>query len=713
MASTDTTLSCKLCSKSFTDPRLLPCLHVFCKSCLESLESQNEGTLTCPTCYKTSPHPPADLPRHFRMKREASVSRVQEGGEETVCGSCNEGNKAEGYCEDCSSSVCSDCASVHNRVKALRNHKLVPLHSTQPYSILAQPISCNVHPVEVIKYYCVNCSSLVCSECLFSHKEHEWKRLDEASEIEKTELKSLLHEVERTLLPFVTAVEEIEDVLRCVGPNKDRVEEEINEACRQIIVTVEQRRYELLQEVRKYAVGKTTQLEIQKEGLENIISGLQLALQSGSVACSEYSSVELLAVKASVYQASIDLLEESLSVELHPVCNSSLGLVVNTSDLIEMTYVLGSICTSDSFPPLCTLDGIDSKFDIGVAKGLEFSVILQTRDNRGEDVTVGGADVRGTLTWGSEVSECRVRDLRNGKYEISFDNPAEDQYQLDISIDDISIGNCPFNVNVRDFTAIQNSSLCTTTQPNPVYIDIGSNGMLYVGIDEGSIEVFSGVKKVKELPQSKLGVNGIRGIAVDDQNGVLFVASNGTDQIIKATLDGEVIASVGELGAGELEFNNPFGLYLTKENILLVADCGNERVQVLGSDLSFIRSIPCRSYVCGVSVDNTGNIHAATKDRVEVFSMDGEKVTEYGEGVLEDTRDVAFLITHSSNQSFYSFVTDFTSDEDDNLFIFDCSNGNLVHSLCAGCHPVGIRIDQEGQIFVSSWNYDQLLIFGI
>ena len=150
---------------------------------------------------------------------------------------------------------------------------------------------------------------------------------------------------------------------------------------------------------------------------------------------------------------------------------------------------------------------------------------------------------------------------------------------------------------------------------------------------------------------------------MDDQNGVLFVASAGTNQIIKATLDGEVIASVGELGTGELEFKFPFGLYLTKENTLLVADKKNKRVQVLGSDLSFIRFIPCHSNVYGVSVDNTGNIHAVTGDRVEVFSMDGEKITEYGEGVLEDARDVAFLRTHSSSQSFYSFVTDFTSDE--------------------------------------------------
>ena len=94
MATTGTTLSCKLCSKAFTDPRLLPCLHIFCKSCLESLQSQNEGSLTCPTCYKTSPLPPADLPRHLRIEREVAscIKDTRGRRSNSVWNSCNEGN---------------------------------------------------------------------------------------------------------------------------------------------------------------------------------------------------------------------------------------------------------------------------------------------------------------------------------------------------------------------------------------------------------------------------------------------------------------------------------------------------------------------------------------------------------------------------------------------------------------------------------------------
>ena len=96
-----------------------------------------------------------------------------------------------------------------------------------------------------------------------------------------------------------------------------------------------------------------------------------------------------------------------------------------------------------------------------------------------------------------------------------------------------------------------------------------------------------------------------------------------------ATLDGKVISSVGRKGTGELEFNFPMGLFLTRDGYLLVADYNNNRIQVLGTDLSFIRSIPCSSRVYGVSVDNTGNIHAAGMSKVEVYNITtGEKITQ-------------------------------------------------------------------------------------
>lgn len=45
-------LTCALCGELYTDPRLLPCLHSFCKRCLEHTVNPRSTTLTCHLCRK-------------------------------------------------------------------------------------------------------------------------------------------------------------------------------------------------------------------------------------------------------------------------------------------------------------------------------------------------------------------------------------------------------------------------------------------------------------------------------------------------------------------------------------------------------------------------------------------------------------------------------------------------------------------------------------
>ena len=697
------TLFCKSCSKSFSDPRLLPCLHVFCKDCLEPLYSQDEGTITCPTCNKTSScKPPAQLPRHLRIERDSTLSSIQQNPQETLCDGCDENNKAEAYCEDCRSPICSDCISSHQRMKAFKKHSVVSLTQSQPVAV--KRVSCILHPEKAVKYYCSTCSCLVCSKCLFTHKEHEWCPLDNTKLLkkEKDELQSVLPGVEEAISPIVKAAKNINDVVKCIRANKDRTKGEIDKTFKQIADAVENRRLELIQEVENSAIAKSTRLEIQKEGLDKISTGLQLASESGNTACKEYSSTEVLAVKGTIFKASNDLLQESRSIDLQPVSNVSLCVAIDNSQLIESISSLGSIITTSSYPPLCSLIDINPKLAIGVAKGSEYVVTLQTRDEKGEDLTEGTAKVLAKVTdpsSGSEVSECVVSDLDNGRYEISFNNPTVGQYQLSITINSVSFS--PVTINVRDYTAIRNPVTTVNANSYPAYVATSHDNHHYVTFNGGFVKVYnSNMAEVREIPKSKLGSNQLRGIAIDDHNGVMFVASYGDNQVIKATLEGEVIASVGTKGTGELQFNRLMGLCLTRDGLLLVAEYRNNRVQVLGSDLSFIRFISCLSTVRGVSVDDNGNIHAAVSDRgVRVFSITGEKITKYGQGVLTEAGDVAFL---PCSKSRYSFVTDHTAPG--KVCIFDWSNNKLIHTIEYGRNPLGLTINQEGSVIVCRYS---------
>ena len=44
-------LECSICLETFDDPRTLPCLHSFCKKCLENfVDGKRDDELNCPVC---------------------------------------------------------------------------------------------------------------------------------------------------------------------------------------------------------------------------------------------------------------------------------------------------------------------------------------------------------------------------------------------------------------------------------------------------------------------------------------------------------------------------------------------------------------------------------------------------------------------------------------------------------------------------------------
>ena len=48
-------MTCTICGNMFTEPRTIPCLHTFCKQCIESSLSVTKNLAYCPICRITLP----------------------------------------------------------------------------------------------------------------------------------------------------------------------------------------------------------------------------------------------------------------------------------------------------------------------------------------------------------------------------------------------------------------------------------------------------------------------------------------------------------------------------------------------------------------------------------------------------------------------------------------------------------------------------------
>ena len=49
-------LECAVCLEQYTEPKVLPCLHSFCKRCLQGLLTQEGAVfkINCPTCRSSA-----------------------------------------------------------------------------------------------------------------------------------------------------------------------------------------------------------------------------------------------------------------------------------------------------------------------------------------------------------------------------------------------------------------------------------------------------------------------------------------------------------------------------------------------------------------------------------------------------------------------------------------------------------------------------------
>ena len=59
----DQLIDCSICLETYTDPKLLQCLHVFCRKCLVKLvvrDQQGQLILTCPICRQDTPVQPME-----------------------------------------------------------------------------------------------------------------------------------------------------------------------------------------------------------------------------------------------------------------------------------------------------------------------------------------------------------------------------------------------------------------------------------------------------------------------------------------------------------------------------------------------------------------------------------------------------------------------------------------------------------------------------
>ena len=80
-------LECSICLETFDDPRTLPCLHSFCKKCLENfVDGKRDDELNCPVCrgkFTLNEGKDTTLMEIYLYSITVSIGHVQKADTET------------------------------------------------------------------------------------------------------------------------------------------------------------------------------------------------------------------------------------------------------------------------------------------------------------------------------------------------------------------------------------------------------------------------------------------------------------------------------------------------------------------------------------------------------------------------------------------------------------------------------------------------------
>jgi tripartite motif-containing protein 56 len=111
---------CSVCAETYSDPRVLPCIHTYCLKCIKRFsENKHPGDcVSCPLCRKdfiVPEHGIDSLPKNFFIEQLKDLSLTPS----IHCEGCDEtkGRQATTYCAECQQKFCEDCADSHRRLK--------------------------------------------------------------------------------------------------------------------------------------------------------------------------------------------------------------------------------------------------------------------------------------------------------------------------------------------------------------------------------------------------------------------------------------------------------------------------------------------------------------------------------------------------------------------------------------------------------------------
>ena len=737
-------LTCAICLDNFKDPKLLQCFHVYCKDCLQRLvvqDQQGQLSLSCPTCRQSTVLPQATgvsslqsaFHVHHLLEIKDALEKVKEP-QKVKCDKCRTPKPATSYCRVCGEFICAMCTTAHREWDAFSKHEVVAMEQfeskvKQLDALKKVTLHCPLHQEKKLKLYCETCHELICSNCIVKkHRDHHYDLVCDTFEKHEAEITASLDKVEETLGLTNEALEQLDVRSQDLDDQQAAIEVNIQRERKLLIEAIEVRTTELIGKADSYTKMKKKNLAAQRNELETVQTQLASCLSFVRDSLKRGSEGEVMKMKNGVMKQ-IKAIADNFNPDILLPCeNANIKFTSSLPFQVSQLQQFGKVYLKIVSPEKCYATG----------KGLETAepgeratAVLNVVDNKEKACPVPVDSLTCELVSGTagEKKDCSLKKIGDSRYEISYQPASRGRHQLHIKVEGDHIKGSPFPVTVKLPVQKLGTQVKTIGGVNrPWRVTVSQKGEMIVSDGHRHcVSIFSpaGEKLLRSFGSHGSGCGQFidpRGVVVDD-GGNILVADEKNHRIQKFTTDGKFITATGKGGNKQLEFRNPVGIAIHPLNKkVYVTDCGNHRILILNSDLTFSNTFGSRGSGNGqfnnqwdMAFDSTGNVYVADthNHRIQVFTAEGEylrKFGKYGSGSGELGKPSSIAI-----------------DSDNLVYVTECDNHRVSVFTCEGQfltsfgsrgsgpgqfnYPGGVAVDKNGVVYVCDTDNNRVQYF--
>lgn len=307
--------TCPICKLSFhnREPKLLPCLHSFCKRCLPApfrsadprrdsqgqADSNKLGAIRCPECRQECWE--MDVLDNFFVKDSAEVPSSTVEKTSQVCMSCDDNTEATGFCVECAEFLCVTCIEAHQRVKFTRDHTIRQKEEMSPEAVgisTQKPVFCDIHKQEPLKLFCETCDRLTCRDCqLLKHKDHNYQFLEDAYRNHRQYLENMTQQLQEKRKAIEDVSGCISSGLQQVDENRKSVTNEIKKSICNLIMEINRKGKILVNQLEALTKDHELSLKKQQEEVNSLSRHLDHVISFTKWATASHSGTALLYCK--------------------------------------------------------------------------------------------------------------------------------------------------------------------------------------------------------------------------------------------------------------------------------------------------------------------------------------------------------------------------------------------------------------------------------